>query len=76
MAIGISACDSWKLEDLMTDIMLTICGLEFGTSIPIVPKPGIGAMIRMMPRAPRLMAMSSSRFLIFEMRMPGAGTIS
>ena len=50
-------------------------GLELGTSMPMVPRPGMGAMIRI-PRAAKLRAMSSSRFLIFEMRIPGAGTIS
>jgi hypothetical protein len=51
--------------------MLTISGLLFGTSIPIVPFPGIGAMIRI-PKAARLKAISSSKFLIFEIRTPGA----
>ena len=55
--------------------MLTTSGLELGTSMPIVPLPGMGAMIRM-PNAAKLSAMSSSRFLIFEIRIPGAGTIS
>ena len=55
--------------------MLTISGFELGTSIPIVPFPGIGAMIRI-PNAERLNAISSSKFLIFEIRTPGAGTIS
>ena len=41
----------------------------------MVPLPGMGAMIRM-PNAAKLKAMSSSRFLILEIRMPGAGTIS
>jgi len=50
-------------------------GLELGTSMPIVPFPGIGAIIRI-PNALRLKAISSSRFLIFEIRTPGAGTIS
>ena len=55
--------------------MLTICGLLFGTSIPMVPFPGIGAMIRM-PSAAKLKAISSSKFFIFEIRTPGAGIIS
>jgi hypothetical protein len=46
-----------------------------GTSIPIVPLPGIGAII-LMPSAERLRAISSSRFLIFEILTPGAGFIS
>ena len=46
-----------------------------GTSIPIVPFPGIGAMIRI-PSAASDKAISSSRFLIFEIRIPASGTIS
>ena len=56
-------------------LMETICGLVFGTSIPMVPLPGIGAMIRM-PRAERLRAISSSRLRILEIRTPSAGVIS
>ena len=41
----------------------------------MVPLPGIGAIIRI-PRAAKLKAMSSSKFLIFEIFIPGAGTIS
>ncbi|MNY29921.1 hypothetical protein D3C86_1639960 [compost metagenome] len=41
----------------------------------MVPLPGIGAIIRI-PNAARLNAISSSRFLIFEIRTPGAGIIS
>jgi hypothetical protein len=44
-----------------------------GTSIPIVP--GIGAIIRI-PNAERDKAISSSKFLIFEIRIPASGTIS
>ena len=47
----------------------------FGTSIPIVPFPGIGAIIRI-PKAARLKAISFSKFLIFEIRTPSAGCIS
>ena len=47
----------------------------FGTSIPIVPFPGIGAII-LIPSADRLSAISSSRFLIFEILTPASGTIS
>jgi len=61
--------------DAITDLIETISGFRFGTSIPIVPFPGIGAII-LMPRAARLRAISSSRFLIFEIRTPGAGIIS
>ena len=50
-------------------------GLAFGTSIPIVPLPGMGAMIRI-PNADKLSAMSSSRLRILEIRTPSAGVIS
>jgi len=46
-----------------------------GTSIPIVPLPGIGAIIRI-PNAANDKAISSSKFLIFEIRTPASGTIS
>ena len=46
-----------------------------GTSIPIVPRPGIGAMIRI-PKAESESAISSSRFLIFDIRIPASGMIS
>ena len=46
-----------------------------GTSIPIVPLPGIGAIIRM-PSAAKLREISSSRFFIFEILIPASGTIS
>jgi hypothetical protein len=55
--------------------METISGLLFGTSIPIVPLPGIGAII-LIPKAARLRAISSSRFLILEILTPATGTIS
>ena len=75
MTIGNSPSKCWNLSEAMSERIETISGLEFGTSIPMVPFPGIGAMMRM-PSAERLSAMSSSRFLILEMRTPGAGTIS
>ena len=37
---------SWKRLDAMTECIDTTCGFSFGTSIPTVPLPGIGAMIR------------------------------
>jgi hypothetical protein len=46
-----------------------------GTSIPIVPFPGIGAII-LIPKADKESAISSSRFLIFEILIPASGTIS
>ena len=58
-----------------SDLIETISGFWLGTSIPMVPLPGIGAIIRI-PNAERLKAMSSSRFLILEIRMPASGTIS
>ena len=75
ITIGNSASRFWNFSDAINDRILTISGLEFGTSIPIVPFPGIGAMI-LIPNALKLKAMSSSKFLIFEIRTPGAGTIS
>ena len=75
MAMGRAASLFWNLSLAMSERMLTTSGLEFGTSMPMVPRPGIGAMMRM-PKAARLRAMSSSRFLILEMRTPGAGTSS
>ena len=59
----------------MTECIETICGSLLGTSIPIVPLPGIGAIIRM-PKAERLNAISSSRFRMREMRTPACGIIS
>src|SRR5690606_41531655 len=49
--------------------------LVLGTSIPIVPLPGIGAIIRI-PNADKDKAMSSSRFLILEILTPASGMIS
>ena len=46
-----------------------------GTSIPIVPLPGIGAMIRI-PNAESDKAISSSKFFIFEILTPASGMIS
>ena len=46
-----------------------------GTSIPIVPFPGMGAIIRM-PNAASESAISSSKFLILEILIPASGTIS
>ena len=66
---------SWNFLLFRIDFIGTIRGLAFGTSIPIVPLPGIGAMIRI-PSADKLNAISSSKFLIFEIRTPSAGVIS
>jgi len=74
-AIGKSIFARLNLSDISTSLIETICFFLLGTSIPIVPFPGIGAMIRM-PSAERLRAISSSRFLILEIRTPGAGIIS
>ena len=53
----------------------TIRGFLLGTSIPMVPRPGIGAIIRI-PNALRDKAISSSRFFIFEILTPASGMIS
>ena len=74
-AIGRSYVDSWNFLLPMMLWPETIFGLELGTSIPIVPFPGIGAMIRM-PSAERLSAISSSRPRILEIRTPCSGVIS
>ena len=68
-AIGKSNCVSWNFLELRMLSIDTILALALGTSIPIVPLPGIGAMIRI-PSAARLNAISSSKFLIFEIRTP------
>ena len=52
---------SWNFFEAMTECIDTICGLTFGTSIPTVPLPGIGAMIRM-PTAESDIMISFSRF--------------
>ena len=75
MAMGSSISAFWKRCEAITERMETMLGFWLGTSIPTVPFPGIGAMIRI-PRAESDKAISSSRFLIFEMRTPAAGTIS
>ena len=75
MAKGSSIFDSWNLLEFKMLSIDTMVGFLFGTSIPIVPLPGIGAIIRM-PNAAKLSAMSSSRFLILEIRTPSAGVIS
>ena len=59
----------------ITDFIDTTDGFLFGTSIPIVPFPGIGAII-LIPRADKESAISSSKFLIFEILTPASGTIS
>jgi hypothetical protein len=53
----------------------TACRCPCGTSMPIVPLPGIGAVIRTKDLA-RPRASSSSRCLKRETRIPGAGTTS
>ena len=53
----------------------TVCGLELGTSIPIVPWPGMGAMIRT-PSLLSPMAISSSIALMRETLMPESGMTS
>ena len=55
--------------------METIVDFLLGTSIPIVPFPGIGAII-LIPRADNDNAISSSKFFIFEILIPASDTIS
>ena len=74
-ATGRAYLDSWNFLEAITPRMETISGFWLGTSMPIVPAPGIGAIMRI-PNAAKLKAMSSSRFLILEILIPGAGTIS
>ena len=71
-AIGNSILVSWNLREFKILSIDTIRALALGTSIPMVPLPGIGAMIRI-PKAARLKAISSSKFLILEIRPPSAG---
>ena len=59
----------------MAECIETVVDFLFGTSIPIVPFPGIGAII-LIPNADKESAISSSKFLIFEIRIPASGTIS
>ncbi len=75
MAMGRAASLFWNLSLAISARMDTTSGFELGTSMPMVPLPGMGAIMRI-PNAARLNAMSSSRFLILEMRTPGAGTNS
>ena len=55
--------------------METVVLFLFGTSIPTVPFPGIGAII-LIPSAAKLKAISSSRFFILDILIPAFGTIS
>src|SRR5690606_40039692 len=74
-AIGNCISAFYNFLEAITERIETIVAFLFGTSIPIVPFPGIGAII-LMPKADNDKAISSSRFLIFEMRIPASGTIS
>ena len=74
-ANGNSISASWKFLEERTDFIETIVDFLFGTSIPIVPFPGIGAII-LIPRADNDNAISSSRFLILEILIPASGIIS
>ena len=74
-AIGRSLSERMNFSVPKTALAGTNSRFLFGTSIPIVPLPGIGAIIRI-PRAAKLRAISSSKFLIFEILTPGSGTIS
>ena len=74
-AIGSSISAFWKLTELITERIGTMAAFLLGTSIPTVPFPGIGAMIRI-PKAAKDRAISSSKLFILEIRTPGAGVIS
>ena len=74
-ATGNSILDSWNFLDAITECIETIVGLLLGTSIPMVPLPGIGAIIRI-PSAESDNAISSSKFLILDILIPASGTIS
>ena len=63
------------MAELITERIGTTVAFLFGTSIPTVPLPGIGAIIRI-PRAAKERAMSSCKVLILFTRTPAAGTIS
>ena len=73
---GSSAFDSWKRSDRTAEYIDTTCLLRFGTSMPIVPRPGIGAMMRMPDSALRLWAMSFWRPCILAILTPCFCTIS
>ena len=75
IAIGNLYLHSWNFFDSIIERIDTVCLSLLGTSIPMVPLPGIGAIIRI-PNAARLRAMSSSNTLIFEILTPSAGIIS
>ena len=66
---------SRNFDDESTERIDTVCGSRLGTSIPTVPAPGMGAMMRM-PKAERLRAISFSKRCICAMRTPSAGTTS
>ena len=74
-AIGRSNLVSWNLREFNMLSIDTLWRFLFGTSMPMVPLPGIGAIIRT-PRAESRRAMSSSRLRILVMRIPSAGVIS
>src|SRR5687768_15521198 len=75
MAIGRSKVELRKAGEARASFRETISGERFGTSIPIVPFPGIGAIIRI-PKADKLKAISSSSDLIFDILTPADGIIS
>ena len=75
IAIGKSYLHSLYCFDSMIERIETVWGSLLGTSIPMVPRPGIGAMMRM-PSAASFRAISFSRFLILDILTPSAGIIS
>ena len=74
-AIGRSNFVSWNFFEFRMLSIDTLWRFLLGTSMPIVPLPGIGAIIRT-PKADRRRAISSSRLRILVIRIPSAGVIS
>ncbi len=64
IAIGRLKLLCWNFSDASRVRMLTTVFFTFGTSIPIVPLPGIGAMIRIPKRS------KTKRNIIFQILDP------
>ena len=75
IATGNSISDFWNFSEEITECIETTVGFLLGTSIPIVPFPGMGAII-LIPSAESDNAISSSKFFIFEILTPASGIIS
>ena len=65
----------WNFLLVRMELMGTMCGFAFGTSIPMVPLPGIGAMIRY-PVPKDSGRCRPPGYGFFEIRTPSAGVIS